>query len=96
MILTKGDLELLKQLTAAGGRGCIIHEFNTRVALQRLAKGCYVIARTGDDGLRFLSISQWPVSKSGIFASAPPRSIYVSLAQPGGSPLAPPDYKPKR
>ena len=41
----------MKQLKAAGERGRIIHAFNTRVALQRLAKGGYVFARSGDDGL---------------------------------------------
>ena len=51
VVLTPRDIELLKELKAAGERGRTIHEFNTRVALQRLAKGAYVIARTGDDGL---------------------------------------------
>ena len=51
VVLTPEDIKLLKQLKAAGERGRIIHAFNTRVALQRLARGGYVIARTGDDGL---------------------------------------------
>ena len=51
MVLTPEDIKLLKQLKAAGVRGRTIHEFNTRVALQRLARGGYVIARMGDDNL---------------------------------------------
>jgi len=41
----------LKELKAAGERGRTIHAFNTRLALQRLANGGYVIARKGNDGL---------------------------------------------
>jgi hypothetical protein len=40
-------VELLKQLKAAGERGRNIRGFNTRVALQRLARGGYVVARAG-------------------------------------------------
>ena len=47
MILTPEDVELLKQLKAAGECGCNIRGFNTRVALQRLARGGYVVARAG-------------------------------------------------
>ena len=38
MVLTREDLELLKRLQAAGERGRTIPEFNTRIALQRLAR----------------------------------------------------------
>jgi hypothetical protein len=51
VVLTPEDIKLLKELKAAGERGRTIHAFNTRIALQRLAKGGYVIARTGHDGL---------------------------------------------
>ena len=44
MVLTREDLELLKRLQAAGERGRTIPEFNTRIALQRLARGGYVVA----------------------------------------------------
>ena len=47
MLLTREDLQLLKRLQAAGERGRSIPEFNTRIALQRLARGGYVVARTG-------------------------------------------------
>jgi len=47
MILTQEDIDLLKQLKVAGERGRTIHAFDTRVALQRLARGGYVIARAG-------------------------------------------------
>jgi hypothetical protein len=36
VVLTQGDLELLKQLRAAGGRGRNIRELNIRVSLDRL------------------------------------------------------------
>ena len=49
MLLTREDLELLKRLQAAGERGRSIPEFNTRIALQRLARGGYAVARTGLD-----------------------------------------------
>ena len=51
MVLTPEDIKLLKELKGAGERARTIHAFNTRVVLQRLAKGSYVFARTGDDGL---------------------------------------------
>jgi hypothetical protein len=51
VVLTPEDIKLLKELKAAGERGRTVHAFNTRLALQRLAKGGYVIARIGDDGL---------------------------------------------
>ena len=51
VVLTPEDIKLLKGLKGAGERGRTIHAFNTRVALQRLAKGGYVFARTADDGL---------------------------------------------
>ena len=47
MVLTPEDVELLKQLKAAGECGRNIGGFNTRVALQRLARGGYVVARAG-------------------------------------------------
>ena len=47
MVLTSEDLELLKQLKAAGERGRNIRGFNSRVALQRLAGCGYVILRAG-------------------------------------------------
>ena len=47
VILTRADLDLLKQLNAAGERGRTIQKFSTRIALQRLAKGGYVIPRVG-------------------------------------------------
>ena len=47
MVLTPEDVELLKQLKAAGEHGRNIRGFNTRVALQRLARGGYVVARAG-------------------------------------------------
>ena len=47
VVLTSEDLELLKQLKAAGGRGRNIRGFKTRLALQRLAGGGYVILRAG-------------------------------------------------
>ncbi len=46
VILTGQDLDFLKQLRAAGERGRTIQEAsNIRVALDRLAKGGFVIAR---------------------------------------------------
>jgi hypothetical protein len=49
MVLTREDLELLKRLKAADERGRTISEFNTRIALQRLARGGYVVARAGPE-----------------------------------------------
>ena len=54
MILMENELDLLKQLKGAGERGRTIQEFATRVALQRLARGGYVIARpAGRDLLNY-------------------------------------------
>ncbi len=50
MSLTLDDLALLKQLKAAGENGRTVRVYNVRLALDRLAKGGYVIARpTGLD-----------------------------------------------
>ena len=38
MVLTQGDLELLKQLRAAGERGRNVRELNVRVSLDRLGR----------------------------------------------------------
>ena len=51
VVLTPEDIKLLKELKGAGEHGRTIHAFNARVVFQRLAKGGYVFARTGDDGL---------------------------------------------
>ena len=45
MVLTVGDLELLKQLRAAGGLGRNVRELNIRVTLDRLVKGGYLLGR---------------------------------------------------
>ena len=45
VVLTQGDLELLKQLRAAGGRGRNVRELNIRVCLDRLVKGGYLVGR---------------------------------------------------
>jgi DNA-binding PadR family transcriptional regulator len=50
MNLTLDDVALLKQLKAAGETGRTVRVYNVRLALDRLAKGGYVIARpTGLD-----------------------------------------------
>jgi hypothetical protein len=50
MILTGQDLDFLKQLRAAGERGRTVQTSSIRVALDRLAKGGFVVARpTGLD-----------------------------------------------
>ena len=46
MLLSEQDLDFLKQLRAAGERGRTIQASNIRVALDRLAKGGFVVART--------------------------------------------------
>jgi hypothetical protein len=46
VVLTQRDLELLKQLTAAGERGRNVRELNMRVSLDRLVKGGYLVGRT--------------------------------------------------
>jgi hypothetical protein len=43
--LTGQDLDFLKQLRAAGERGRTIQASNIRVALDRLARGGFVVAR---------------------------------------------------
>jgi hypothetical protein len=45
MNLTSEDMALLKQLKAAGDVGRTIRAYNTRLTLDRLAKGSYVVAR---------------------------------------------------
>jgi predicted transcriptional regulator len=45
MVLTQEDLELLKQLKAAGERGRTIHMPSTRTRLARLVRGGYVVDR---------------------------------------------------
>jgi hypothetical protein len=42
MVLTLGDLELLKQLRGAGGLGRNVSELNIRLTLDRLVKGGYL------------------------------------------------------
>ena len=50
MNLTLEEVALLKQLKAAGEGGRTIRAYNMRLALDRLAKGGYVVARpTGLD-----------------------------------------------
>jgi hypothetical protein len=48
MVLTLGDLELLKQLRGAGGLGRNVRELNIRVTLDRLVKGGYLVGRPID------------------------------------------------
>jgi DNA-binding transcriptional regulator PaaX len=48
MFLTLGDLELLKQLRAAGGLGRNVRQLNIRVTLNRLVKGGYLVGRPAD------------------------------------------------
>jgi hypothetical protein len=45
VVLTQEDLELLKQLRAAGERGRNVRELNIRVSLDRLVKGGYLVGR---------------------------------------------------
>ena len=45
LVLTHGDLELLKQLKAAGDIGRNVSELSSRVTLDRLARGGFVVAR---------------------------------------------------
>jgi hypothetical protein len=50
MSLTPEEVALLKQLKGAGDGGRTIRTYNTRLALDRLAKSGYVVARpTGLD-----------------------------------------------
>jgi len=54
MTLTSKDLQLLKQLQAAGDLGRNIHENNTRILLDRLVKGGYVVSRpTGVESVQY-------------------------------------------
>ena len=46
MVLTLGDLDLLKQLRGAGASG--VRELNVRVTLDRLVKGGYLVGRPVD------------------------------------------------
>ena len=39
MVLTPGDLDILKQLRGAGASGRNVRELNVRVTLDRLVKG---------------------------------------------------------
>jgi hypothetical protein len=48
MILARGDPDLLKQLKAAGDRGRNVREMKTRVGLDRLVKGGYLVGRPAD------------------------------------------------
>jgi hypothetical protein len=48
MVLTLGDLELLKQLRGAGGLGRNVSELNIRLTLDRLVKGGYLGGRPID------------------------------------------------
>jgi DNA-binding transcriptional regulator PaaX len=48
LVLTLRDVELLKQLRAAGGRGRNVRELNIRVTLDRLVKGGYLVGRPID------------------------------------------------
>ena len=54
MILAREDLELLKQLKAAGERGRDVSELNIRVTLDRLVKGGYLVGRpTNRNSVRY-------------------------------------------
>lgn len=48
MVLTLGDLDLLKQLRGAGASGRNVRELNIRVTLDRLVKGGYLVGRPVD------------------------------------------------
>jgi hypothetical protein len=48
MVLTLGDLDLLKQLRGAGASGRNVRELNIRVTLDRLVKGGYLVGRPAD------------------------------------------------
>jgi len=58
MILTREDLELLKQLKAAGGFGRNVRELNIRATLDRLVKGGYLMGRPTDPGFVEYRITQ--------------------------------------
>jgi hypothetical protein len=54
MILAREDVELLKQLKAAGERGRDVGELNIRATLDRLVKGGYLVGRPIDrDSVRY-------------------------------------------
>ena len=54
MMLSQADIALLKELKAAGERGRTIRAYSTRLVLDRLAKGGYVVARpTGLDLVQY-------------------------------------------
>ena len=54
MFLGREDVELLKQLIAAGERGRDVSELNIRVTLDRLVNGGYLVARPIDlDSVRY-------------------------------------------
>jgi DNA-binding transcriptional regulator PaaX len=54
MTLTSKDLRLLKELQAAGDRGRAVRELNTRVSLDRLVKGGYLVSRpAGDESIQY-------------------------------------------
>jgi hypothetical protein len=44
MVLARADLEILKQLMGAGERGHNVSELGSRITLDRLAKGGFVVA----------------------------------------------------
>jgi DNA-binding transcriptional regulator PaaX len=54
MVLTLDDLDVLKQLRAAGGLGRNVRELNIRVTLDRLVKGGYLLGRAiGRDSVQY-------------------------------------------
>jgi hypothetical protein len=54
MVLTLGNLDLLKQLTGAGASGRKVRELNIRVTLDRLVKGGYLVGRPlGRDSVQY-------------------------------------------
>ena len=54
LVLTHGDLELLKQLRAAGDLGRNVSGLSSRVILDRLARGGFVVARPiGTDSVQY-------------------------------------------
>jgi DNA-binding transcriptional regulator PaaX len=83
MVLTFRDLELLKQLRAAGGRGRDVRELNIRIALNRLVKGGYLVGRPiGRDSV------QYRITQRGQDAIEPPRKVERDEAEgatPGSS-----------
>ena len=58
MNLTMEDVALLKQLKAAGDVGRTIRAYNMRLALDRLVKGGYVVARPTGLDLVYYRITQ--------------------------------------